>query len=99
MKVNNISNLESLFRIRNRILRRSLATNHKSRKMTIEMSTWLGLLSGVPLLYQTGLFHALVDPEVGEYSDERDEIDNPTAHERARGNKLFQVIQAQSQRS
>ena len=56
--------------------------------MTIEMSTWLGLLSGVPLLYQTGLFHALVDPEVGEYSDERDEIDNPTAHRRARGNNV-----------
>ena len=56
---------------------------------TSEMSTWLGLLSGVPLLYQTGLLHALVDPEVGEYSDERDEIDNPTAHRRARGNNLF----------
>ena len=61
------------------------------RKKSIEMSTWLGLLSGVPLLYQTGLLHALVDPKVGEYSDERDEIDNPTAHRRARGNNTRAV--------
>ena len=66
-----------------------MATFIEIRKKSIEMSTWLGLLSGVPLLDQTGLFHALLDPEVGEYSDERDEIDNPTAHRRARGNNDY----------